>query len=61
MRQMQQSWLKIQDRLVEMNDEDQDNTETLEKEHGIIFMEVCEREAAKLKTFKILSDEKPSK
>ena len=54
----------IQDHLEVMKEEDPDNTESidpLEKEHGSILGEVCEREAAKLKTFKILHDEKPSK
>ena len=47
-----------------MKEEDPDNIEgidILEKEHGAISVYVCEREAAKLTTFKILHDEKPSK
>ena len=47
-----------------MKEEDPDNIEgidILEKEHGAISVQVCEREAAKLKTFKILHVEKPSK
>ena len=33
----------------------------LEEEHWKILKKVCEREAAKLKTFQLLQDEKPSK
>ena len=47
-----------------MKEEDPDNTEgidILELEYGAILGEFCQREAAKLKTFKILHDEKPSK
>ena len=54
----------ILDRLEDMKEDDPENTEgidTLELEYGAILGEVCEREAAKLKTFKILHDEKPSK
>ena len=35
--------------------------ELLEDEHWKILKKVCEREAAKLKTFQILQDEKPTK
>jgi cellobiose-specific phosphotransferase system component IIA len=35
--------------------------EGLKEEHKTILDQVCEREAVKLKTFKILHDEKPSK
>ena len=45
---------------------DDDNTsdheiDLLEEEHWKILKKVCERENAKLKTFKILQDEKPTK
>ena len=54
----------IQDRLVEIKEDDSENIEginSLEKEYGAILGEVCERDAAKLNTFQILHDEKPSK
>ena len=35
--------------------------EGLKEKHKTILDQVCEREAVKLKTFKILHDEKPSK
>ena len=45
--------------------DDEDKTEEeisiLEDEHWKILKRVCEREAAKLKTFQLLQDEKPSK
>ena len=54
----------IQDRLEVMKKDDPENTEgidILELEYGAILGEVREREAAKLKTFKILHNENPSK
>ena len=51
-----------------MIDEAKDDTdrtdqeiEHLEEQHWNILKEVCDREAATLKTFQILQDEKPSK
>ena len=57
-------WTLWSSRLEAVKEDDPENLESinlLEQEYGVILGEVCEREAAKLKTFKILHDEKPSK
>ena len=58
------SLIDIQDRLETVKEDDPENLESihlLEQEFDVILGEVCEREAAKLKTFKILHDKKTSK
>ena len=55
---------EVETKIENIQGEDPDNLEEIEKlrsEHKAVLEQICERESAKLKTFKILEDEKPSK
>ena len=62
---LEQDSLEELEKLIDEANEDEDisdhDIEELKSQHWKILQQVCEREAAKLKTFQVLQDEKPSK
>ena len=65
LKNMEQDLLtEVESTIEKIQEEEPDNLEDIEKlksQHKAVLEQISERESAKLKTFKILEDEKPSK